>query len=130
MRRLVTGLLAIVGLAVGFIGISALREATLSTHQSVHHASLTRLEIKARAHGAERGQSLEEMVEAHLLSCRLEVSSDIVGRIRPLGDGKFAAVLRPAMDETNRRQFRGCVEDFSLDHVQIDVLVLTGDEET
>jgi lactate dehydrogenase-like 2-hydroxyacid dehydrogenase len=42
-----------------------------------------------------------------------------------LGDGRFRAVLTPAMDETNRRQFRGCVEDFMIDHVQIDVIQLT-----
>jgi hypothetical protein len=33
-------------------------------------------------------------------------------------------VLEPAMDRTNRRQFRGCVEDFITDHLQIDVLEL------
>jgi hypothetical protein len=34
-------------------------------------------------------------------------------------------VFEPAMDETNRRQFRGCVEDFMIDHVQINVLEIT-----
>ena len=62
------------------------------------------------------------MVEAQLLTCRLEVTSDLAGPIEPLGDGRFRAVLVPAMDQTNRRQFRGCVEDFVTDHLQIDVL--------
>jgi hypothetical protein len=31
----------------------------------------------------------------------------------------------PGLDETNRRQFRGCVEDFMIDHLQIDVIDMT-----
>ena len=61
-------------------------------------------------------------------SCRRAASrstSDLDGPIESLGDGRFRAVLTPAMDETNRRQFRGCVEDFMIDHVQIDVIELT-----
>ena len=61
------------------------------------------------------------MVEAQLLTCRLEVTSDIVGPIESLGDGLFRVVLQPAMDQTNRRQFRGCVEDFVTDGLQIDI---------
>jgi hypothetical protein len=30
-------------------------------------------------------------------------------------------VLTPALDETNRRQFRGCMEDWVIDHVRINV---------
>jgi hypothetical protein len=62
------------------------------------------------------------MVEAQLAACRLEVSSDIVGEIEPLGDGRhFHAVLAPSMDETDRRQFRGCLEDWRIDSFQLDV---------
>ena len=62
------------------------------------------------------------MVEAQLLTCRLEVTSDLAGPIEDLGDGRFRAVFEPAMDETNRRQFRGCVEDFVIDHLQVNVV--------
>jgi hypothetical protein len=64
------------------------------------------------------------MVEAQLLTCRLEVTSDLAGPIESLGDGRFRVVLVPAMDQTNKRQFRGCVEDFVTDHLQINVLEL------
>ena len=64
------------------------------------------------------------MVEAQLLACRLEVSSDLVGPIEPQGDGRFRAVLTPSMDETNRRQFRGCLEDWLIDQFQLDVIRL------
>jgi hypothetical protein len=34
------------------------------------------------------------------------------------------------MDETNRRQFRGCLEDWTIDHLRLDVETLDdiGDE--
>ena len=115
--------LATIGVAIGIIGVIALRSATLSTHEEVD-ALQTVLVVSARTHGGEPGQSLAEMVEAQLLTCRLEVTSDFAGPIESLGDGRFRAVLEPAMDPTNRRQFRGCVEDFITDHLQIDVLEL------
>ncbi len=82
------------------------------------------LVVSARTRGGEPSQTLAEMVEAQLLTCRLEVTSDVDGPIEPLGDGRFRLVLVPAMDQTNRRQFRGCVEDFITDHLQINVLEL------
>jgi hypothetical protein len=113
--------LATVGLAIGVVGVLALREATLSTHEAVT-ARQVELIVEARTAGGEKGQTLAEMVEAQLLACRLEVNSDLSGPIEPLGDGRFRALLDPAMDQTNRRQFRGCVEDFVTDHLQIDVV--------
>ena len=113
--------LGTVGLALGLVGVLALREATLSTHEAVA-ARHVEVVVSARTAGGEASQTLAEMVEAQLLTCRLEVNSDLDGPIEPLGDGRFRAVLVPAMDETNRRQFRGCVEDFVIDHLQIDIV--------
>lgn len=113
--------LGLVGLAIGIAGVLALREATLSTHEPVAGREME-LVVSARTQNGEQGQTLAEMVEAQLLTCRLEVNSDLAGPIEPLGDGRFRAVLVPAMDQTNSRQFRGCVEDFVTDHVQINVI--------
>ncbi len=113
-------LLGVVGVAIGIVGILALREATLSTHESVA-AARTELVMSADTKGGERNQTLPEMVEAQLKTCRLEVASDVDGPIESLGDGHFSAVLVPALDETNRRQFRGCMEDWVIDHVRINV---------
>jgi hypothetical protein len=115
--------LGTVGLAIGVAGVLALREATLSTHEEVAGRGME-LVVSARTRGGEPSQTLAEMVEAQLLTCRLEVSSDVDGPIEPLGDGRFRLVLVPAMDHTNQRQFRGCVEDFITDHLQINVLEL------
>ena len=113
-------LLGAVGLAIGIVGILALREATLSTHEPVT-AAQTELVMSADTKGGEQNQTLPEMVEAQLETCRLEVASDVDGPIESIGDGHFRAVLAPALDETNRRQFRGCMEDWLIDHVRINV---------
>ena len=116
--------LAVAGLAIGVVAVYALREATLSTHDEVD-ARQTRLVVSGATKGGEKHQTLSEMVEAQLLTCRLEVESDLAGPVEPLGDGRYRAVLVPALDDSNRRQFRGCLEDWIIDHVQLDVEELT-----
>jgi hypothetical protein len=117
--------LAAAGIALGVFGVAALREATLSTHDVVPPDSQIELVVSAHVRRGEAGQTLEEMVEAQLVACRLEVNSDIVGEVEPLPtDGYYRAVLQPSMDETNRRQFRGCLEDWKIDQFQLDVIRL------
>lgn len=116
--------LGAVGLVAGVLGVGALREATLSTHEPVPGDSRVELVVSADSRGREPGQTLAEMVEAQIAVCRLEVNSDVVGAIEAVGDGRYRAVLAPAMDETNRRQFRGCLEDWTVDHVRLDVVTL------
>lgn len=123
-KRLIQLALGAVGLAVGVVAVLALREATLSTHEEVA-ARETELVVSGKTKGGEPNQTLSEMVEAQLLTCRLEVESDLAGPIERLGNGRFRAVLVPALDESNRRQFRGCLEDWVIDHVQVGVEQLT-----
>jgi hypothetical protein len=117
-------LLGAVGVAIGIVGILVLRGATLSTHEAVA-AAQTELLMSADTHAGEANQTLPEMVEAQLKTCRLEVTSDVEGPIEELEDGHFRAVLVPALDETNRRQFRGCMEDWLIDGVRINVVEMT-----
>ncbi len=125
MRKLRPGRIALgaVGLAIGVVGVLALREATLSTHEPVS-ARETRVVLSGKTKGGEEHQTLSEMVQAQLLTCRLEVESDLSGPVERLGDGRYRAVLVPALDDSNRRQFRGCLEDWVIDHVRLDVLEL------
>lgn len=125
MKTAIRLALAAVGVAIGVFAVVALREATLSTHESVARDSQIEVVVSARVKGGEPGQTLDEMVEAQLVACRLEVSSDLVGEIEPQRDGRlFHAVLTPSMDATDRRQFRGCLEDWMIDQFQLDVIRL------
>lgn len=121
-RQLLTVALGAVGMAVGVVGVLALREATLSTHERDDPSSSVALVVDARTEGGEAGQTVAEMVEALLLTCRLEVTADLDGPVVDEGDGRFRAVLRPSLDETDRRQLRGCVEDWTIDHLRVDVV--------
>ncbi len=118
--------LGAVGLGIGAVAVLALREATLSTHDRMPRDSRMEVVVSARMRAGEQNQTLAEMVEAILIACRLEVASDFDGTIEPepQGNGRFRAVLVPALDQTNRRQFRGCVEDWTLDQLRVDVVRL------
>ncbi len=120
------GALGLVGLGVGVAAVLALREATLSTHQPIASDSRVEVIVESETSRRERGQNVTEMTEALFLTCRLEINSDLVGHIEPLDDvdldeGIFRAVLQPAFDETNERQFRGCLEDWTVDQLLVDV---------
>ncbi|HEX5097760.1 MAG TPA: hypothetical protein VFX21_17190 [Acidimicrobiia bacterium] len=124
-RKVGIFVLALVGVTIGMVSVIALREATLSTHDEVI-APDSQIEVvmKANIKGEEENQTIEELVTAQVTYCRLEVESDLVGPIERREDGKFVAVLSPAMDQSNRRQFRGCLEDWGLDHLKVDVTSL------
>lgn len=124
MTKAARVILGIAGLTIGTLVVFALREATLSTHHAVAPDSTIEVIVEAESRGAERGQSLGEMVEAQLLTCRLEVTSDLLGPVEHQGGGRFRAVLSPTLDQTDKRQFRGCMEDWVIDHVRIDVVSL------
>ena len=72
--------------------------------------------------GARRsGQTLAERTEAVLLTCRLEVTMDPVTPLEAVDDNHFRMVFQPALDSTDRRQFRGCVQDWTIDHVLVNI---------
>ena len=91
-------LLGALGLAAAVLGVLAVRDATLSTHQAAVPGSEVEVVVDARSEGAERGQSLPELVQALVLTCRLEVPADLAGPIRDEGDGQFRFLLAPALE--------------------------------
>jgi hypothetical protein len=115
--------LASVGFVIGVALVVTLREATLSTHEEVEQGSQMELVLSAHAKRPEQGQTVAELVEAQLLTCRLQTKSEIVEPLEPQGDDdEFRAVLAPAMDETDQRQFHGCLQDWLIDRVQVRVV--------
>jgi hypothetical protein len=118
-------LLGVIGIILGLVGIGAVRDATQSTHTQMDPASRIEVIVEADIHRGEVGQSIDEIVEAQIVTCRLEVHSDVVAEIESLGNDRFRAILSPTMDNTDQRQFRGCLEDWIIDHVRLDVVRLT-----
>jgi hypothetical protein len=112
---------AVVALAIGVIW---LREETESRHYPTHPDSTVTIVVDADTNRAEPSQTLHEMTAAQLSFCRHEVNSDLVGEVVPLADDptQFELVLRPALDETDRVQYEGCVEDWLLDHLRLRIV--------
>lgn len=119
----------LVAVVVIGVGVVALRGATQSTHYPQNPHSTLRVVVEASSNRAEPSHDLDEMTEAHLWMCRLEIGSDLVGEVeRVAGDGnRYAAVLQPSLDSTDRKQFEGCLEDWSLDHHLMHVVSMTAD---
>lgn len=122
MGRILGGAVALLVLV---IAVLFMRDATLSTHQDVPAGSQLEVVIRSSTRGGEGIHTLSDMTRALVLTCRLEVPSTPVGPIERLDDERFRFVLQPSLDDTNRRQFRGCLTDWEIDHVKVDVLSMT-----
>jgi hypothetical protein len=117
---------ALVVLALLGGGVWQLRSATMSTHVAVDPATRLAVTLDAESHMSETGQSLREMVTAKVAMCRLEVrTADLVGPPDASADGRFRFVLQPTLDDTDRVQFRGCLEDWNVDHLLLDVVEMS-----
>lgn len=93
MKWLTEFVLALAGVAA----VVALRQATLSTHQPVPPGSSVELTVAAHSRGAERSQGLDELVEAQLATCRLEINSDLID-VGPMPDGEADDRYRAVLD--------------------------------
>lgn len=108
-------------------GIHLLREATMSTHYATGADSRLEVVVEVASNRAEHGVTLGDLAEAQLETCALEVSRTRDSEVVPVAgtDDRFAVTIQPALDSTNRKQYRGCLEDWSIDHVRVDVVSMT-----
>lgn len=108
-------------------GVHVLREATMSTHYETGADSRLVVVVQAASNRAEPGATLDELAEAQVSSCILEVSADRDGEVTPVPGtaDRFSVTLRPALDSTDRKQYRGCLEDWSVDHLRLRVVSMT-----
>lgn len=120
-RLIQAGVLA--GAAGGvFVGGATLMDHTLSRHVDVPADSelVVELTIATRA-GVEAGN--EEIAEALVVACQLEVRSNVLpDSIETIDDGHYRFVMRPGLDESDRRQLIGCLQDFRIDNVLANVV--------
>jgi hypothetical protein len=107
------------------VGVYALREATETRSIDTPADSRTVVEVRARTNAELPGLALGDVVSAALTTCRLELdSSSVAGANGSAGPDAYRIVLAPALDETERVRYEGCLEDWRIDHVRIDVVTM------
>lgn len=113
--------------AVALGGVHLLREATMSTHYETGADTRLVVVVEASSNRAEPGTTLDELAEAQVSTCVLEVSTNRDGEVEPVPgtDDRFSFTLRPSLDSTDRKQYRGCLEDWSVDHLRLHVVSMT-----
>ena len=118
-------LLGVVAVVVLGAGVLWLRELTETRHVPTPPDSRTLVELEARANLERMVPSMLDLVTAASTTCRIEIGA------RPLGpspmtedDGLFRTVLAPALDETEQTRYEGCLEDWRIDHLKLDVVTM------
>ena len=108
--------IALAVLATG--GVLLARDHTQSTHSAMDPASRLRVVVEPVHNRSEPSQDLATVARARIEFCDLEVSSAIQGRPTVASEDPVTVTLifSPALDQTDRKQFRGCVEDWQVDN--------------
>jgi hypothetical protein len=114
----------VIGIAIviaGLIGVRVLADATLTTH--VEQDPNSRMAVTV--HGSKSDEAEYDLpvgMESLIRYCQLEVGRDIgTEPIEQLEDDHFRFVLQPALDDADQMQFRGCIGDIVIDHLQASV---------
>ena len=117
--------IGILGVAAGLVGVSELADATLTTHEALPPDSRTVVVVHASTVD-ERESTLGEGVDSLVRFCQLEVGRSIgTDRLQRLDGDRFQFTFQPGLDDANQDQFRGCVEDIVIDHLQASVESMT-----
>ncbi len=109
-------------LLVAGVGIPVLAEATMSRRTPVDPDSAMEVVLRVRI-SHEPENSAIEMARTLFAGCRLQVPAtvDETG-FKRLGSDRFRFVITPGLNQSDRRQLHGCLEDARLQHVQANVL--------
>lgn len=123
MRRRLIQAAVLVAVAVGvFFGGATLMDHTLSRHEDVAPDSELVVELTVATRSGVEGDN-EEIAEALALACQLEVRSKVVpDSLEVLDDNRYRFVMRPTLDDSDRRQLIGCLQDFHIDNVLANVV--------
>lgn len=106
---------------VGGLAVVTMAEFTMSRERGIDPESRMAVTVEAQTRGETFFTRLE-MTRALFLSCRLEVNATPVSEaMAVLGPESFRFVVRPALNESDRRQLHGCLEDSRIDQLQLDV---------
>lgn len=118
----VVGVVVLLGVVA--FGVQRLALATMSRDVPTDPGSRTEVVVEADA-VREPHYGLLEMTRALFMACRLQVTVDLVEQaFERVSPSAFRFVVQPALNESDRRQLHGCLEDARLEHLQLDVLAM------
>lgn len=116
-----TALIALGCLVLAALGVVKMAELTMTRHEAVPAGSRMEVVVEAYTKG-HSGFTRLQMSRALFMACRLLTNSAVVEEdFRRLAPDTFRFVLTPALDDSDQRQLRGCLEDARLDQLQLDV---------
>jgi hypothetical protein len=108
----------------GTLGLDVLSDATQTRPDTFVPGSQSVVTIELRTNGSIRG------LEAALAlwgTCQGTVPNDVSDAgFYPVGNGRFAFDLEPALGKNGERRLRGCLSDATIDNVQSRVVSVTG----
>ncbi len=116
-----------------FVGGTTLMDATMTRHDDVEAGSTLEVELTISMRSGVEARE-EEIAEALVVVCQLEVRGGVVEDLEALGDSRYRFVMTPGLDEADRSQLTGCLQDMRIDHVLANVVSMTqrdppGDDE-
>jgi hypothetical protein len=108
------------------VGILAMREALETRHETMPPGSHLVVDASASVRGPR--EHAPSMARGLVAACIVEAATESqVVRFTWQGHGRFRFVTRPALDEPDRRQLRGCLEDLRVPRLLVSVHEMTLD---
>jgi hypothetical protein len=106
----------VLGFAVDFLG-----DLTQSRPDPVHAAEVSEVILSVDQDRFGGGQ--DAAADALWAVCSAQTTSRmaLTDRLQSLGDGRYRAVLQPAVGDNDERQLVGCLEDLTVERVLGDV---------
>jgi hypothetical protein len=105
----------VVAIALGF-GVDLLGDLTQSRPDPVYADEVS--EIIMSVNQDRFGGGEDAAADALWAVCAAQTTSQMAdGRLQSLGDGRYRAVLQPAVGDNDERQLVGCLEDLTVERV-------------
>lgn len=120
---------AAVAVAVVGAGLVALAGETKSRHTTQPADSRLHVELEAELRPGS-GKALPDLVRSLVVYCQAEVAATVTeAGIETTAEERFAFTLAPSLDQSDRRQLQGCLEDATVDHLTADVTGMDHEED-
>ncbi len=116
--------LVMAGLVAAGLGIVKLAEITMTRHRPVDLQTRMAVTVEARTKGHIPYSRLQ-MARSLFMVCRLEAETMVVADdFEVVAPDTFRFVIQPPLDAADQRQLHGCLEDASVDQLQMHVLAI------